>query len=144
MHPQHAPEPPLLRPKWARKRIALPALFTALLLGAAMGGSGNASSPVQAAAAKPAPTVTVTTTATASPKPAPTVTVTKKVKVAETVVDAPEAEVASESDSGDDGGGFVYYANCSEARAAGAAPLYRGDPGYAAHLDRDGDGDACE
>lgn len=36
------------------------------------------------------------------------------------------------------------YANCSEARAAGAAPLYRGDPGYAAKLDRDGDGVACE
>jgi hypothetical protein len=38
----------------------------------------------------------------------------------------------------------VYYANCSEARAAGAAPLYRGDPGYRSGLDRDGDGVACE
>ncbi len=38
----------------------------------------------------------------------------------------------------------VYYANCSEARAAGAAPLYAGDPGYRARLDRDGDGVACE
>ncbi|MGW1802893.1 excalibur calcium-binding domain-containing protein [Streptomyces sp. NPDC001984] len=26
----------------------------------------------------------------------------------------------------------------------GAAPVYRGDPGYAAHLDRDGDGVGCE
>jgi hypothetical protein len=38
----------------------------------------------------------------------------------------------------------VYYANCSDARAAGAAPLRRGDPGYRAGLDRDGDGVACE
>lgn len=40
--------------------------------------------------------------------------------------------------------GSAYYANCAEARAAGAAPLRRGDPGYRAGLDRDGDGVACE
>ncbi len=38
----------------------------------------------------------------------------------------------------------VYYANCAAARAAGAAPLHRGDPGYRTGLDRDGDGTACE
>ncbi len=38
----------------------------------------------------------------------------------------------------------VYYANCDAARAAGAAPLYRGDPGYRSGLDRDNDGVACE
>ena len=36
------------------------------------------------------------------------------------------------------------FRNCREARAAGAAPLYRGQPGYGSHLDRDGDGVACE
>jgi hypothetical protein len=36
------------------------------------------------------------------------------------------------------------FANCSEARAAGAAPVRRGDPGYGPHLDRDGDGVGCE
>jgi endonuclease YncB( thermonuclease family) len=36
------------------------------------------------------------------------------------------------------------YANCTEAREAGAAPLYRGEPGYSARLDRDQDGIACE
>lgn len=36
------------------------------------------------------------------------------------------------------------YANCSAARAAGAAPVRRGDPGYGSHLDRDGDGVGCE
>ena len=38
----------------------------------------------------------------------------------------------------------VYYRNCAAARAAGAAPLYRGQPGYRPQLDRDGDGIACE
>lgn len=37
-----------------------------------------------------------------------------------------------------------YYSNCDAARAAGVAPLQRSDPGYAAHLDRDNDGIACE
>ena len=38
----------------------------------------------------------------------------------------------------------AYYPNCSAVRAAGAAPLYQGQPGYSSHLDRDGDGVACE
>jgi hypothetical protein len=38
----------------------------------------------------------------------------------------------------------VYYKNCAAAKAAGAAPLLRGEPGYRAGLDRDGDGVACE
>lgn len=38
----------------------------------------------------------------------------------------------------------VYYANCTEAKAAGAAPLYQGQPGYRSAMDRDGDGVACE
>jgi hypothetical protein len=38
----------------------------------------------------------------------------------------------------------VYFANCAAARAAGAAPVRRGEPGYARHLDRDGDGVGCE
>lgn len=40
--------------------------------------------------------------------------------------------------------GSAYYANCSAVRAAGAAPIMRGEPGYARKLDRDGDGVACE
>lgn len=38
----------------------------------------------------------------------------------------------------------VYYPNCSAAKAAGAAPLYAGQPGYSLKLDRDKDGVACE
>ncbi|MFS8584195.1 MAG: excalibur calcium-binding domain-containing protein [Acidimicrobiia bacterium] len=36
------------------------------------------------------------------------------------------------------------YRNCREAWRAGALPLRAGDPGYGRHLDRDGDGRACE
>ena len=36
------------------------------------------------------------------------------------------------------------YRNCAAARAAGAAPVYRGQPGYGPHLDPDGNGVGCE
>lgn len=36
------------------------------------------------------------------------------------------------------------FRNCTEARAAGAAPVMRGDPGFGPHLDRDSDGIGCE
>ncbi|WP_246028030.1 excalibur calcium-binding domain-containing protein [Paenibacillus xylaniclasticus] len=38
----------------------------------------------------------------------------------------------------------VYYKSCEAAKAAGAAPLYKGQPGYSTALDRDKDGVACE
>jgi len=41
-------------------------------------------------------------------------------------------------------GRSAYYRNCSAARAAGAAPVYRGERGYGSHLDRDNDGIGCE
>jgi len=41
-------------------------------------------------------------------------------------------------------GAAAYYANCAAARAAGAAPLFAGQAGYRAGLDRDSDGVACE
>jgi hypothetical protein len=36
------------------------------------------------------------------------------------------------------------YRNCAAARAAGAAPVYRGQSGYGEHLDADSDGIGCE
>jgi endonuclease YncB( thermonuclease family) len=36
------------------------------------------------------------------------------------------------------------FRNCAEARAAGAAPVHAGQPGFGPHLDRDGDGIGCE
>ncbi|HVM23222.1 MAG TPA: excalibur calcium-binding domain-containing protein [Sphingomicrobium sp.] len=38
----------------------------------------------------------------------------------------------------------AYYPNCDAARAAGKAPIFRGQPGYRPALDADGDGIACE
>ena len=38
----------------------------------------------------------------------------------------------------------VYYRNCAAAWAAGAAPLYAGQPGYRVEMDGDRDGIACE
>jgi hypothetical protein len=55
-------------------------------------------------------------------------------------VTAPPAAVPAQQQPAGD----VYYARCADARAAGAAPLYVGEPGYRTALDRDKDGIACE
>ncbi|MFF0543272.1 excalibur calcium-binding domain-containing protein [Nocardia thailandica] len=47
---------------------------------------------------------------------------------------------ASLTQTGSAGGSFR---NCDEAKAAGRAPLFRGEAGYAPYLDPDGDGLAC-
>lgn len=44
----------------------------------------------------------------------------------------------------DESSGAVYYKNCAAARAAGAAPIQKGEPGYRSALDRDRDGTACD
>ena len=85
-------------------------------------------------AAQPQPTVTV-----ARRVPGPTVRVTVRPPRATVTVTAPRsAPVVQPTETS------VYYANCTEARAAGDTPLYVGDPGYGPHLDRDNDGVACE
>ncbi|WP_043175394.1 excalibur calcium-binding domain-containing protein [Streptomyces sp. NRRL B-24484] len=120
-----------------------------LLIGTAIGLAGKESGSASPAVPSSSPvTATVTTTPSALPATA-VATVTATV----TVTGAPAAAGQSEpSDGGaqastpvpESNGPAVYYKNCSEARAAGVAPLHRGDPGYAPHLDRDGDGVACE
>ncbi|MGP9844024.1 GmrSD restriction endonuclease domain-containing protein [Brachybacterium sp. 107] len=72
-----------------------------------------------------------------APKPAP------KPAPAPTTAPAPAPKPASTEDSGSNEGS-VYYKNCDAARAAGAAPVHKGEPGYAKHLDRDGDGVGCD
>jgi hypothetical protein len=76
------PPQPTARPKWARKRIAIPAALVILFIGVGIGSSGNDQK--TAAGSNPAPRVTVTATAEgkAKPAPAPTVTVTKTAKPA--------------------------------------------------------------
>ena len=38
----------------------------------------------------------------------------------------------------------LHFSSCKEARAAGYSHMRRGEPGYSPHLDRDGDGIACD
>lgn len=74
--------------------------------------------------------------AAAAAAAAPSVSTPKPSKSAQTYT-APPANTGG-------GGGSAYYKNCTAARAAGAAPVYRGQPGYGSHLDRDNDGIGCE
>lgn len=99
------------------------------------------------------PLTTTTTTTTTLPAPLPSATVelpvapaitteapvlpTTTVQVA--VPPAPQAKPAPAPAPPK-----VSYKSCAEVKAAGAAPLHRGDPGYSSSLDRDGDGIACE
>lgn len=57
---------------------------------------------------------------------------------------AEQEEAARLAELEQDQQSYVSYANCTEARAAGAAPIHRGEPGYASRLDRDGDGIGCD
>lgn len=81
---------------------------------------------------------TVTTTSTPPPAPvapSPSPEPTSTPPPAPTTTPPPEPE---------QGPGETPFANCTEARATGGAPVHRGDPGYGSHLDRDGDGVGCE
>lgn len=107
---------------------------------------------------EPAETVTVeaepvpaeTVTVDAEPEPAETITVeaeplpAETVTVVETETEIVEVEVEPLGLLEDPADSSVYYENCDAARADGAAPVRRGDPGYAGHLDRDDDGIGCE
>ena len=94
--------------------------------------------------AKPTTTVAPTTTAPPPPPPPPPTTAPPPPPpppppptVAYVPPPAPVAPPLPE-------GGSVSYKNCDAARAAGAAPVMVGEPGYGKHLDRDGDGIGCE
>lgn len=82
-------------------------------------------------AADTAPNSGISCPAPAAPKPTPKPTPTP-------VKPKPQPGAAAPADPG------VYYANCAAARAAGAAPMYLGEPGYRPALDRDKDGKACD
>ncbi|WP_308634868.1 phospholipase D-like domain-containing protein [Paenibacillus silvisoli] len=57
---------------------------------------------------------------------------------------APEEETEASDTPGAAQKDEVVYRSCAEAKAAGKAPLHKGDPGYSAKLDGDKDGIACE
>ncbi|MGA7203982.1 MAG: DUF1524 domain-containing protein [Specibacter sp.] len=72
-----------------------------------------------------------------APKPAPA-------KVVPPVVQAPAVQAPAPAVQAPAPVSDVYYKNCTAVRAAGAAPIRVGQPGYSSKLDRDGDGIACE
>jgi hypothetical protein len=98
------------------------------------------------AAAEPAPVVAAP--APAAPAPAPAVVVPAPAAPAApapvAVAPAPVAPAPVVPAPAAPAPAAAYYANCAAAKAAGAAPLYAGSPGYRAGLDRDSDGVACE
>lgn len=100
---------------------------------------------------KPTPSPTPTTK---SPSPTPTTTSPTPTPTPEPTTEAPAPEPA-QPERHEEAPAPVhqeqrapepqtYYANCAAARAAGAAPIYQGQPGYRSGLDRDGDGIACD
>jgi hypothetical protein len=115
-------------------------------------------------AALPTPTVRVTSTPypTYPTSPYPT-TISRRPSTATTTsggvaagagagagadVDAPDPDrrrttTSAKRSTTAESGGSVYYANCAAVRAAGKAPIRRGQPGYRAGLDSDGDGQGC-
>ncbi|WP_082874329.1 DUF1524 domain-containing protein [Arthrobacter sp. OY3WO11] len=91
--------------------------------------------PAPAPAVEPAPLVGAPAPAAPVPAPAPAAVAPAPV-VPAPVVAAPAPAAPAPA--------AAYYANCAAARAAGAAPLFAGQAGYRAGLDRDSDGVACE
>jgi hypothetical protein len=93
------------------------------------------------AGASTTPTIEPTTQATIEPTPTPTPEPTqpKTSEPSKTTPTPTEPSSAPTTTST-----AVVYKNCAEVRAAGKAPLRRGDPGYSAELDNNGDGTACE
>lgn len=96
---------------------------------------------------KPTPSTSPSPTPSPSPStnPTPSPESTTAEPTPEQTVDAPVEEPTPEPPAQPEPAPQqAYYSSCREAKAAGAAPLYRGDPGYRSGLDRDGDGVACE
>ena len=104
----------------------------------------------------PTPTPSPTPTPTPTPTPSPSPTTQAPPPEPSTPPETQEPEPTPETDTQGGGGGAApapapepkqestYYPNCKAAKAAGAAPLYQGEPGYRPELDRDKDGVACE
>ncbi|MGO3328036.1 GmrSD restriction endonuclease domain-containing protein [Gordonia sp. (in: high G+C Gram-positive bacteria)] len=71
-----------------------------------------------------------------------------RTQTAETAIDTPVPPATPTTpvrpDTATTEGTAALYKSCAAARAAGAAPLHRGQPGYSSRLDGDDDGVACE
>ncbi|MFI6829743.1 excalibur calcium-binding domain-containing protein [Kribbella sp. NPDC050241] len=90
---------------------------------------------------KPTRQIDRTPTSTPAPEPSPT---PQGTLVVEPTAPGPSATPTVSSTPSTSVVSAVQYRDCAEVRAAGKAPLHRGDPGYSRDLDRNGDGIACE
>lgn len=95
----------------------------------------NQTRPPAEAASAPPPTEPVIL-----PPPAPLA----PVPPVEVPVQAPAPELEAPAPFLEGPASDVHYQNCAAVRAAGAAPIHAGQPGFAAKFDRDGDGVGCE
>lgn len=134
-----------------KQSLLLGALSLVLALGIACGGGDNpaiqrgtedsttTTAPEASSTTAPeAPTSTTAKPAATTATTSAPATTSTTVKATTTTTEAPtttttEPEVEE-----------AYYANCDAARAAGVAPISKGQPGYRSGLDRDGDGIACD
>ncbi|WP_454924565.1 excalibur calcium-binding domain-containing protein [Actinomyces gerencseriae] len=103
--------------------------------------AASASASASAAAAAEA---SASAAAAEAEPPEPAVQKEEPAPVEEPAQEPAQAPRQSGQNPDSEGAAGAYYANCTEAKAAGAAPLYRGEPGYREKLDRDKDGIACE
>lgn len=121
-----------------RRWTAIAALALGVAAGACGGGATDAENTPGTTAVENLLPQTPTTTAIGTTTVVPTTTVSTLVP-STTVAPSPPTTSAPSTTAKP-----VAYKSCSEVKAAGAAPIRRGEPGYGSHLDRDGDGIACE
>lgn len=129
-------------------KVAALAAIPAFVLGVGIGGATTSEGGSSTPQTVPSPVVTVVY------EPTPVPTVVYEPTPVPTLVPTFIYTTAPQEPGDGDGAApaadpapapvSAYYANCTEARQAGAAPLYAGDPGYRSALDRDNDGVACE
>jgi hypothetical protein len=137
-------------PLWARitADVVAGTLVLALVVGVSLLLRGD-DEPQQAASREPITieTVPTTTTTVAATTTLPTTTTTvppTTTIVPPTTVTTTPPIVPPPTEPSPPTTEEVRYRDCFQAWLAGALPLRRGDPGYGPHLDRDGDGEACE
>ncbi|MFA7295622.1 MAG: excalibur calcium-binding domain-containing protein [Dehalococcoidia bacterium] len=109
------------------------------------GGSQN-STPVPPATPSATPALATSTATAAAPRSTSQTTATPAPAAPSTATTAPtsNAPTTQPPSSTATVAASVSYPSCDAARAAGVAPMKRGEPGYRPGLDRDNDGIACD
>lgn len=125
----------------SRRRLAASVIILLTLVGC--GSTAKPAVQPLGAIGSASPSSSPSLSPSASPSPSPSASLAVAPTTAIAVPPVPTIDVPTTEPTQDEPAS-VYYANCTEAKRAGAAPLHRGEPGYRKGLDRDGDGVACE